>query len=149
MFIEEMSGVSFVPLNIIESSDGAVMHALKASADQFVGFGEAYFSTVYRGKIKGWKKHRKMTLNLIVPHGTVQFMVYDDRPNSKTHGNFFPKVISKSSFGRLTIEPNLWVAFKGLEESASIILNVANIEHQVDEADVLPINELKCIWEKH
>ena len=37
-------------------------------------FGEAYFSKIKFNKIKAWKYHSKMTLNLAVPHGKVKFV---------------------------------------------------------------------------
>ena len=50
-------------LKIISTEGGDVLHGIKASEKQFDGFGEAYFSTVNNGAVKGWKKHLKMTLN--------------------------------------------------------------------------------------
>ena len=62
----QFDGVLLTPLKIIEREQGNVMHALKNSDAGFDGFGEAYFTFVNNGVIKGWKKHREMTLNLIV-----------------------------------------------------------------------------------
>ena len=63
-------------LKIIEQTQGYVMHGMRSSDGSCAGFGEAYFSTVNNGMIKGWKLHRKMTLNLIVPHGEIRFVVH-------------------------------------------------------------------------
>ena len=52
---------------------------MKASEPEFNGFQEAYFSTIKKDRIKGWKRHLRMTMNLIVPVGNVQFNFYDDR----------------------------------------------------------------------
>ena len=61
------------------------MHALKASEKEFNGFQEAYFSIIKKDKIKAWKKHLKMTMNLIVPIGSVMFVFYDEKgENFKT-----------------------------------------------------------------
>ena len=63
------------PLKIIPVPGGDVLHAMKYSDKGFTGFGEAYFSTIEPGIIKAWKRHRKMTLNLIVPFGAIRFTV--------------------------------------------------------------------------
>ncbi len=146
MFIDYMQGVSFESLQILSSADGCVMHGIKSNSDEFHGFGEAYFSKVNFGKIKGWKRHKRMTLNLIVPHGEIQFSIYDGRMHSKTNGSFTTKTLSFHNYGRLTIEPNLWVAFKGLAPAGNIVLNVANIEHSPDEAEHVPLSDFKCDW---
>ena len=53
-------------LSIIPLKKGNVFHALKTTESDFQGFGEAYFSTVNFNDIKAWKKHKKMTLNIVV-----------------------------------------------------------------------------------
>ncbi len=67
-----MDGVILTPLKKITHLKGDILHAMKKSEKEFSGFGEAYFSSVYKGKIKGWKKHNKMTLNIIVVKGEIE-----------------------------------------------------------------------------
>jgi dTDP-4-dehydrorhamnose 3,5-epimerase len=130
---------------IIEIKNGNVKHILKNDSDGFVGFGEAYFSEVNYGSIKAWKKHQKMTLNLIVPYGRVHFAIYDNRNSKKTYGEY---ILSSECYQRLTIPPNLWFGFKGLHKKKSIILNIANILHNDHEVEKLSINEINYDWEK-
>ena len=73
-----MDGVILTPLNQIHHPKGDIYHAMKKTDNDFGGFGEAYFSTIHKDTIKGWKKHTKMTLNLIVPIGAIEFVVYDE-----------------------------------------------------------------------
>ena len=72
-------GVTITPLKRIHHAKGDIYHALKASETSFSQFGEAYFTTVISDEIKGWKKHTKMLMNIIVPVGTVIFYFYDER----------------------------------------------------------------------
>ena len=76
-----MDGVILTPLKQIYHPKGDIFHAMKKSDIGFDGFGEAYFSTINQNDIKGWKKHTKMTLNIVVPVGNIEFVVYDE--NSK------------------------------------------------------------------
>ncbi len=139
-----MDGVVLSPLKEIKNLKGNIFHALKKSDSEFNGFGEAYFTTVNQGDIKGWKKHTKMTLNLIVISGEIKFIIYNTFSKKFLSINLSPK----KNYQRLTIEPNLWVAFKGLDKN-NIILNIANIEHNPKEAKNLELNQIGNIniWE--
>ena len=140
-----MDGVTLTPLKIIPHPSGDVLHGIKSSEDSFTGFGEAYFSTVNQGDIKGWKKHSKMTLNLVVPKGEIQFVIFDDRDKSTTQGKFMSVSLSLQNYQRLTVSPGLWVGFKGLSLE-NILLNIASIEHNPTEATNMPLNFLDFNW---
>ncbi len=135
-----MDGLTLTPLKRIYNPKGDIFHALKQSEQGFCGFGEAYFSTVNQGVIKGWKKHTKMTLNLIVLVGAIKFVIYKE--DSK---EFFEVVLSPNNYQRLTISPNLWVSFTGVDES-NILLNIASIEHNPLESINLPLESIKYEW---
>ncbi len=126
--------IHFTPLKIIEGTGGAVLHALKASSPDYVGFGEAYFSTVFYGETKNWRKHTRMTCNLIVPVGGVKFCVIDGSA-SKAAGKLVTKEfeLSRSNYGRLTIPPGYWFNMQGMEPGLNLILNIADIEHDAGE----------------
>ena len=67
-----MKQIIIKPLKRINIEEGDVLHALKSSDDEFHGFKEAYFSTIKKSKVKAWKRHLLMTMNLIIPIGRVQ-----------------------------------------------------------------------------
>jgi dTDP-4-dehydrorhamnose 3,5-epimerase len=143
-----INGVTSSPLSIINTKGGAVLHAMKKSDHSFSGFGEAYFSIIEHNAIKGWKRHKEMVLNLIVPIGSVRFILYDDRKNQI---NQFQEVVLSFSddFNRLTIPPLIWVGFQGLAQESSLVLNIANIEHSPLEVDQKPLEEIKFNWSKN
>ena len=131
-----MEGVIVTPLKKIIGEKGNVMHALKSSDAEFHSFGEAYFTTIEKGMIKGWKKHHKMILNLVVVSGKIRFVIFDDRAGSSSIGTYFEITLSSLDYyGRLTVHPGLWVAFEGLGEDQNILLNLASIEHDPAEAE--------------
>lgn len=135
-----MDGVILTPLKRIYNSKGDIFHAMKSSDNGYDGFGEAYFSTIHKSDIKGWKKHSKMTLNLIVPQGSIEFVVYNQDTSE-----FMVVELSAENYKRLTIKPNLWLAFRGIEES-NILLNIANIEHDPQEAISMDLNCIDYEW---
>ena len=112
---------------------GDVYHGMKKSDNGFDGFQEAYFSTVHSKVIKPWKKHFRMTLNLIVPVGEIRFVLYDDRDDSPTRNKYMDVSLSLDNYQRLTIPPNVWLAFQGTGSSTNLLINIANIEHDPTE----------------
>ena len=139
-----IEGVLITPLSIFETSGGKVLHAMKKTSRGFDSFGEAYFSEVDIGAIKAWKRHKEMTLNLIVPRGQIRFVLFDDR--NKINKQFQEVVISKENFSRLTVPPLIWVGFQNLSEEISIILNIANIEHEPDEVERIGLDKIEFKW---
>ena len=69
-----IEGVILTPLKKITHPRGNILHAIKENDIGYAGFGEAYFSELTTGQIKGWNRHKYMTLNLIVPVGSVKFV---------------------------------------------------------------------------
>ncbi|MBT7555515.1 dTDP-4-dehydrorhamnose 3,5-epimerase [Candidatus Woesearchaeota archaeon] len=134
-----MDGVTLTPLKQITHPKGDVFHAMKASDESFFGFGEAYFSTINKSDIKGWKKHTEMTLNLVVVTGEVELVVYDGT-------DFFSAKLSKDNYQRLTIEPGLWVAFRGLSDE-NMLLNIASIEHDPSESENVDLGDFNFKWD--
>lgn len=127
--------VSITRLERIYHPAGDVLHGMKSSDSTYRGFGEAYFTSVLKGSIKGWKRHNKMVLNLIVPHGSVAFYIYDDVSESTER-----VVLGETDYHRLTVAPGLWMAFEGLGDTVNLILNIASIEHDPAESDNKPLS---------
>ena len=144
--INHISGVIISPLNKIENPLGNIFHGMKASDKGYNGFGEAYLSTVNYDIIKPWKKHLKMTLNLIVPVGKIRFVLFDDRADSSTNGQFMDISLSMDNYSRLTIPPQIWVAFRGEDNPKNILLNIANLEHNIEEVVRLELNKIPYNW---
>lgn len=132
--IVELDGVIITPLRIIDMPKGKIMHGIKCIEDTFDCFGEAYFSFVNYNDIKGWKKHTKMLLNIVVPVGNIKFVLFDDREGSLSFGKFYSVTLGEKNYQRLTVSPNIWVGFKGLDPDKNFLLNVANMPHDPDEA---------------
>jgi len=131
-------------LDVINTPGGNVMHAMKETGTGYAGFGEAYFSQVDKGIIKAWKRHKNMTLNLVVPVGEIKFVLFDDRDVSNTR--FQEIIISRKNYCRLTVPPMVWMGFQGLSNDGSMLLNIANIEHDPGEVDRLEIDKMNYNW---
>ena len=143
-----IDGVLITTLAVIDTIGGNVLHGMKYSEQGYSGFGEAYFSFVESGVVKGWKRHKEMVLNLIVPVGSINFVLFDDRPNSRSKNQFQEVTLSRNNnYCRLTVPPKIWVGFQGMDEKSSMLLNIANIEHSPDEVERIGIKAIEYVWE--
>ena len=128
------------PLKKVNLEEGDVLHALKSTDKEFNSFGEAYFSSIKTQKIKAWKRHLKMTMNLIVPVGNVQFNFYDDQKDILIN-----TIIGEKNYSRITVPPMIWFGFKGLSSSTSYILNISDINHDPLEVERQPLSFLNFL----
>lgn len=131
----KIDGCKLTPLRIVPGEKGDVMHALRSTDEGFVAFGEAYFSSVKKGETKGWRRHRRMTLNLVVPVGKIRFQLHDERPGSLTHGMMEEVTLSLENYYRLTVPPGIWLSFEGLADGLNLLLNIADLPHDPTESE--------------
>lgn len=141
-----IDGVLITPQKRILNPGGDILHALKRTGSGYVGFGEAYFSTVHAGAVKGWKRHRRVTLNLVVPVGIIRFVIHDDRSASPTAGRFADISLGGENHARLTVPPGLWLAFQGCGDGHNLLLNIIDEEHDPSESDNIDLAATPFIW---
>lgn len=128
------NGLTLTSLKRIPTPNGDVLHALKQSDTSFTGFGEAYFSSIHAGAFKGWKKHRRMTLNIVVPVGAIRFYIVDLREDEWAG----TVLLSGNNYQRLTVPPQVWMGFSGEDMGINLLMNLASIEHDPLEAENRP-----------
>ena len=131
---------------IIELNQGNVLHAMKSTDEGFCSFGEAYFSCINPGAIKAWKRHKKMTLNIIVPIGEIRFILFDEEKKFLKEGSFQEFILSQKNYKRLTVPPKIWMGFQCLSKEQAMLLNIANIAHDDTEVESVDINEINFDW---
>lgn len=130
------------PLRRIHLSGGDVLHGMKRDDPGFTDFGEAYFSIIEAGAIKAWKRHLRMTLNVVVPVGSVQFVFVDEL------GMIREEVVGVEleRYVRLTVPPGIWFGFRGLFAPCSILMNVADLPHAPGEIERKGLKEIEFNW---
>ena len=125
------------PLKRIATGRGDVLHGIKRDDPGYAGFGEAYFSTIDQGAAKGWKRHRRMTLNLVVVAGAIEFTLWDDRAGgAPVVRTLLLSPDEPDSYQRITVPPGVWLRFEG-KGAANMLMNLADLPHDPDEADNL------------
>jgi len=147
-----IDGVHVIPLKRIADERGTVMHMLRATDPHFQRFGEIYFSTVYEGVIKGWHRHREMTLNYACVFGRIKLVIFDDRSGSPTRGKLMEVFLGPDNYSLVSIPPELWNGFKGMNDPYAIVANCCTHPHDPSRSDRLdPIeNDIPYQWDlKH
>ena len=138
-----IEGVRLFPLKRISVPKGDVLHALRSIDEGYCGFGEAYFTQIMHGETKGWKRHNRLTLNLVVVCGEVKFVIYDDRDGSPTRGKFEEVTLSPDyNYQRLTVAPGLWMAFHGVGEDVSILMDIIPEPYVDTESDRVDLSQI-------
>ena len=136
-----VADITVTQLRRVSVSGGDVLHILKESDLEFMGFGEAYFSLVEFNAVKAWKRHIRMTLNLAMPVGRAKFVFIDDG------GAIREEVIGENRYARLTVPPGIWFGFQGIYSPTSLLLNIADIPHDPKEVERRELSEFAYNWE--
>lgn len=139
--INLLESIIITPLKRINVEGGDVLHGIKVNDLGYNGFEEAYFSIVDFKHVKAWKKHRKMTLNLITVSGQIKFVF-------TINGEIFrEEVIGIGNFCRITVPPNIWFGFQGFNENqTNMLLNVSNLIHDPIEAERKTLDQFNYKW---
>lgn len=129
MTASTIESVEIVPLRRIPDERGTILHMLRADDPHFRGFGEIYFTTVYRGVVKGWHRHVEMTLNYACVTGRIKLVLFDDRDDSSTRGVVQEVFLGPDDYSLVVIPPGVWSGFKGMSEPYALLANCCTHAH--------------------
>lgn len=125
--------VIITELKVIKDDRGKVMHMMRNDSSVFKSFGEIYFSTIYKDAVKAWHLHKEATLNYACIKGKVKLVLFDDREDSSSKSTYEEVILTPEKYFLISIPPNIWNGFKGLDEGESIIANCLNLPHNEKE----------------
>jgi len=130
-------------LTIFKNDHGDLLKGFLKSHNDDFNIQEVYFSEIFGGETKGWKKHTAMTCNMIVPVGKVEIVIVTSVKNR----HFLSEIISKDNYKLITIPPGFWFAFRGVEDGVNLLVNITDLEH--DDSEVLneSLNKFDYNWE--
>ena len=131
-------------LSTFDVSGGTVMHGIKKNDIGYVGLGEVYFSYINPNAVKAWKKHNRMTLNLVVPSGKVRFVFCDPLRDYQ----YRVEDIGEDNYVRLTVPPGIWFGFQGIALQPSLVTNIADLQHDAAEVERQAVSSFDYQWEK-
>lgn len=124
-----IDGLRVIPLRRIPDDRGTIWHMLRSTDEHFLGFGEIYFSSVYPGVVKGWHKHREMTLNYCCVVGNAKLVVYDERDGSRTKGALQEIFFGRDNHCLVQVPPDTWNGFTAVGTAEALIANCCTHAH--------------------
>ena len=139
-----LNNIVITQLSTFDVDGGRVMHGIKKNDIGYVGLGEVYFSYIDPKAVKAWKKHNRMTLNLVVPLGKVRFVFCD--PLSE--GHYRVEDVGEGNYVRLTVPPGIWFGFQGIALQPSLVTNIADLQHDSAEVERQAVLSFDYQWEK-
>ena len=80
-------------------------------------------------------------MNYACVFGKVKLVLFDERKTSKTFYKYQELFLSLENYSLITIPPNMWNGFKGLNKENSIIANCLNLPHNEKEMVRLEIDD--------
>ena len=93
-----IEGVKITNLKKIEDHRGSVLPMLRSDSKVFQSFGEIYFSTIFNNSIKAWHLHKKAVLNYVCIKGKVKLVLFDDRNESSSYGNYSEYILTPDNY---------------------------------------------------
>jgi len=128
-----IEGVKVIPLKQIPDERGKIMHMLRSTDPHFEKFGEVYFSVAYPGVIKGWHLHTKQTQFYAVISGMIKLVLYDERKDSKTHGELMEIFTGEDNYQLIRIPVGVVNGYKTIGVKPAIVANCATEPHEPNE----------------
>jgi len=139
MVSRKFKNIRLKKLKTFYSKDGNVIRVFRSKEMNKIK--ETYFSVINFNKVKAWKFHKKMSLNLFVSKGKVRFVFF-------LKNRFKIIEIDEKKNLLLKIPPKIWFGFKGLKKPNSLILNLADAIHNKNEQIVRDIKYFNYNWNK-
>jgi dTDP-4-dehydrorhamnose 3,5-epimerase len=140
----KLADILVTPLQRIEIAGGDVLHGMKQDDLGYAGFGEAYFSWVSAGAVKAWKRHTRMTMNIVVPVGQAKFVFRCIDEDGLEE--FRIEEVGVNRYARITVPPGVWFGFQGVHIPQNLVLNIASIPHDPSEVERLQLSDINYIW---
>lgn len=129
--------VQVIPLRRIPDERGTIFHMLRSTDAHFTSFGEIYFSTIYKGVVKGWHRHREMTLHYACVFGRIKLVMFDDRDGSPSRSKLMEVFLGPDQHALVIIPPGVWNGFKGMTDPHAIVANCCSHPHDPSRSDRL------------
>lgn len=134
-----MKQINIFKLQVKFNKKGNVIKLIQSSKSN--KFGELYISNLKKKKIKGWKFHSKMNMNLFVIQGKIKFVFYNTVKKT-----FTTITCSEKNNKRIFVKSKTWFAFQNLLDQESKILNFSDIKHDPKESRAMDLNFLPYAW---
>lgn len=123
------------PLKMIPDERGWLMELLRSDDEMFIRFGQVYVTAAYPGVVKAWHYHKKQWDHFACVHGMMKLVLYDDRKDSPTCGQFDEFFVGDRNPLLVQIPPLVHHGFKCIGQEQAIVVNCPTEVYVYDEPD--------------
>ena len=123
------------PLKVIPDERGWLMEMLRDDDPFFDKFGQVYCSVAYPGVVKGWHYHKVQTDHFVIVSGMVKVVLYDQRQDSKTHGEVNEFFMGVHNPILLVIPPLVVHGMKAIGTEPGMLVNCPSEMYRYDDPD--------------
>jgi dTDP-4-dehydrorhamnose 3,5-epimerase len=95
----------------------------------------SYAFTIRPGIVKGWGMHKLHEDRYFILSGEMELVLYDERPDSPTHGLLSKIVLSEYRRGLLNIPAGVWHANKNIGNKDVVVVNFPTIQYDHSAPD--------------
>ena len=68
---------------------------------------------------------------------SIKLVLYDARPDSKSHGELMELFLGDQNYSLVTVPPMVWNGFKGIGTIQAVVANCSSIPHSKEEIERL------------
>ena len=138
--MNDLKNINILMIKKFKNPKGNVLRGFRKNDKYLENSAEIYFSWINKKAIKGWKLHKKMSMNLVVPIGKVKFVFYDGK-------NFKTVIVGEKNYNRIFVPNNIFFLFQNLYKQKSLVVNNASIIHQnKNETITISLNKINYKW---
>jgi dTDP-4-dehydrorhamnose 3,5-epimerase len=130
-----IEGTLLKDLTVHKDDRGRLFEILRSDNEIFDKFGQIYMTVCSPGWVKGWHYHKKQTDLFCVIRGKGRIVLFDRRPNSKTHSEVNEYVMTGDSPQLLVIPSGVVHGFESIGDGECWIINVPNKTYNKKDPD--------------
>ncbi len=130
-----IDGVRIKSLRLLPDDRGFLMEMLRSDDDIFQKFGQVYLSVAYPGVVKGWHYHKVQTDFFTIVKGMMKVVLYDERPDSPTHGEINEFFMGEQNPILITIPPGVLHGMKAIGAEPGFLVNCPTEPYNYDAPD--------------
>jgi dTDP-4-dehydrorhamnose 3,5-epimerase len=94
-----------------------------------------YLFTIRPGKAKGWGMHKRHEDRYFILSGEMEVVLYDERPDSPTHGLLSVVFLSEHNRRLMNIPAGVWHANRNVGQTDAMVVNFPTIPYDHTDPD--------------
>jgi dTDP-4-dehydrorhamnose 3,5-epimerase len=131
-----IEGINLKRLLPVEDHRGHIVEMFNpawALTDKPVAY--VYQVTLRVGSVRGWVVHRAQEDRIFISRGTLQWALYDNRPESPTYQLLNVLTFSEENRAVFVIPPGVYHAVKCIGEKEAVFINMPSAPYNHDSPD--------------